>query len=227
MKGRSLILSAILILAAGLILILTYKTTKTDGIVMVGGVLFIVAGLLNIFTYLGERPSKKEIDEARREGREPRQRSSLSSVLAWTSSSAAVILGLSMLLFTPTFSTLVPFAFALLITFGAIYQFYLLAIGTRPLRLPAWLFIVPVLMLGAAIYVFMQKPGDDNDEQLIMLISGIAFTLMSVTMFIESILIGSANREQLAKAHKAPGSAKSVTAGSVSSEAHPLDDSAE
>lgn len=60
MKGRSLLLSAILFLVAGLILILTYRTTKTDGVVIVGGIMFIVSGLLNIFAYMADRPGKKK-----------------------------------------------------------------------------------------------------------------------------------------------------------------------
>ena len=59
MKGRSLLLSAILFLVAGLILILTYRTTKTDGVVIVGGIMFIVSGLLNIFAYMADGPGKR------------------------------------------------------------------------------------------------------------------------------------------------------------------------
>lgn len=200
MKGRSLLLSAILFLVAGLILILTYRTTKTDGVVIVGGIMFIVSGLLNIFAYMADRPGKKEIEAAINAGRKPRSRSSLSSAVTWISSGAAVILGVSLLIFTSTFTPLVPFVFALLITMAALYQFYLLAIGCRPLRLPAWLFAAPVLMLGGAIYVFIQKPGLDHTEQIIMLVTGISFVLFGIAMLAESILIGTANRKALRQA---------------------------
>lgn len=202
MKGRSLLLSAILFLAAGLILILTYKTTRTAGIVMVGGVLFIVCGLLNIFTYLADKPGKKEIQAALKEGLKPRTRSSIRSALVWISSGAAVILGVCMLVFTGTFIPLVPPVFALLIALGALYQFYLLAAGCRPLRLPAWLLTVPVLLTVAAVYVFLQKAGDDKGEHLIMLITGISFVLFAAAMITESVMIGTANRK-LAAAAKA------------------------
>lgn len=230
MKGRSLIFAAILFLIAGAVLILTYQTTRTDGVVIVGGVMFIVCGLLNILAYFIDRPGKKEIDEDIAAGRTPRSRSGLTSALAWISSSAAVILGLCLLIFTSTFTSLVPFVFALLITFCALYQFYLLAIGCRPLRLPAWLFVMPVLMLAAAIYVFVQKPGNDDGEHIIMLITGISFALFGLTLLIESILIGSANRKALqqAKAEAAAEAAKpaDTTAATVSAEPKSLDDEA-
>ena len=200
MKGRSLLLSAILFLVAGLILILTYRTTRTDGVVIVGGIMFIVSGLLNIFAYMVDRPGKKEIEAAINAGHKPRSRSSLSSAVAWISSGAAVILGVCLLIFTSTFTPLVPFVFALLITMAALYQFYLLAIGCRTLRLPAWLFAAPVLMLGGAIYVFVQKPGFDHTEQIIMLVTGISFVLFGIAMLAESILIGTANRKALRQA---------------------------
>lgn len=215
MKGRSLIFSATLILAAGLVLILTYRTTSTSGIVTVGGILFIVTGLLNLFAYLAEKPGKKEVDKARSEGVKLPRQSSLSAFLAWTSSLAALILGLSMIIFISTFLPLVPFVFALLITFGALFQFYLLAIGAKPVRLPSWLFIVPVLMIGAAIYVFLQKTGSEAEEHLIMLVTGIAFVVFSATMYIESILIGSANRRAL---HQAKASESGVSHESVADE---------
>ena len=228
MKGQSLILAAILFLVAGVILIITYRTTRTEGIVIVGGIMFIVSGLLNISAYMADRPTRKEIEKDIRAGRKPRTRSSLSSALTWVSSGAAVILGLCLLLFTSTFVSLVPFVFALLITFSALYQFYLLAIGCRPLRLPSWLFAVPVLMLGAAIYVFIQKPGIDEGEHIIMLITGISIVVFGLTMIVESILIGSANRRLMKQPEEpsatvpTPGAANGDTKPVI--EARPLDE---
>lgn len=205
MKGRSLLLSAILILVIGIVLILTYQTTRTTGIVTVGGTLFILVGVLNLLTYFGERGSVRRARAAvehergavpaaqdTREGLQPM--GTLTNTLAWITSIGAGVLGLCMLIFNPTFATLVPTVFAALIVLGALFQFYLLAYGCRPLRLPAWLFAVPVALLGVAVYVFMQKAGDDVDEQRIMLVTGITFVVFSATMFIEGSLIGLANR---------------------------------
>lgn len=198
MKGRSLLLSAILILLAGVVLIITYKTTSTNGITIVGGVLFIVAGLLNIFSYLGEQSGKSESAA----GAQPTEKqrvdkkykpSSLTSFLAWTASAATILLGLSMLVWTATFSVWVPALFGILVCLSALYQFYLLAIGSRPVRLPNWLFAMPVLLLIAGIYLFMQKPS--HNEAVIMMVTGISFVVFSATLFVESILIGAANRK--------------------------------
>lgn len=192
MKGRSLLLSAILILLAGVVLIITYKTTSTHGITVVGGVLFIVAGLLNIFSFFGEQPGKKEREADQKAGVKSYKPSGLTVFLAWTASAATILLGLSMLVWTDTFSVWVPALFGILVCLAALYQFYLLAIGSRPVRLPSWLFVIPVLLLIAGVYLFMQKPG--SNESVIMMTSGIAFVVFSATLFVESILLGAANR---------------------------------
>lgn len=196
MKGRSLILAAVLILAIGIILIITRLSITTFGIVVVGGILFVLSGLLNIFAYLAERPRPAQVKAAREAGFEVKGRSGFASLMAWASSGAAVILGACMLIFTSTFLQLVPFVFALLITFGALYQFYLLAYGSRPTKLPGWLFVVPVLLIGAAIYVFLQNAGHEVDDRLIMLITGISATLFGATLLTESIMIGAANHRR-------------------------------
>lgn len=231
MKGRSLLLSAILFLVAGVILILTCRTTSTANIVVVGGVMFIACGVLNILAYIAGRPGNKEIARAVKAGQKPPVRSSVRSALAWISSSASIILGLCLLVFTSTFTSLVPVVFALLIIFAALYQFYLLAIGCRPLKLPAWLFVVPVLMTGAAVYVFMQEPGNNESEHtgmLIMLITGISFVLFGAAMIVESVLIGSANRRIIKQARTPDTAADShesvATDKNQVIEVKPLDD---
>lgn len=209
MKGRSLLLTATLILVAGIVLIITYKTTRSTGIVIAGGVLFILVGLLNIFTFMSEKSAAARIARQQTAAAGPDSQQAAApmgyghtaTMLAWITSGAAAVLGLSMLLFTDTFSGLVPTVFAALILLGALFQFYLLAYGCRPLRLPVWLFGVPVAMMAVAVYIYTQHSGIDIEEQHIMLATGITFVAYAAVMYIESALLGYGHR-QLSRAVK-------------------------
>lgn len=55
MKGRNLILVSALILAIGIVLLLANQAISPLGIVIVGGILFILAGIFNVISYDGAR----------------------------------------------------------------------------------------------------------------------------------------------------------------------------
>lgn len=190
MKGRNLFVIGLLVLAAGIALVITHTSVRSVGVVVTGGILFIMAGLLNMAVFLGERRNPD-----RRPG-------AVASLFSWISSVAAVILGLCMLLFQSTFSSLVPFMFGVFVGFASLYQFFLLIYGSRPAKLPGWLYIVPTALAGCAVYLFMQHPGDASDP-VIMLSTGIALGVFGLTAVVEGVLIGRHNRRARAAASAA------------------------
>ncbi len=175
MKGRNLILTAGLVMAAGIVLIITHNSIRSTGVVVTGGILFVIAGLINVLLFEGER----------KRGRW--DRGALSSTFSWLTSVAAVILGICMLVFQGTFITLVPMMFGILVAFSALYQFYILAIGSRPTLLPGWFYIVPVALIGGAAFIFMQD-SYSNDPK-IMLATGISLTAFGVAGLAESAML--------------------------------------
>lgn len=186
MKGKNLIITALLVLAAGIILIITRASVRSEGVVTAGGILFIVAGLLDLLVFESDR---------RKDGKRP-----LAAAFNWITSAGAVILGLCMLIFKSTFVELIPFMFGILIAFAALYQVYLLAYGSRPVMLPGWLYIAPLLLAGAAVYLFMLKPM--IDDHIIMLTSGIALALFGAVALIEGAMLGHYHRHPQAAAAK-------------------------
>ena len=184
MKGRNLFLIGLLVLVIGVVLILLHKSVTTGGIVITGGVLFVLAGLLNMAVFLGAKPEIKA------------HRGMFSSVFSWVSSVAAAILGLAMLIFEPTFAGLVPFMFGVLIAFGALYQFFLLGYGSRPARLPGWLFVIPTVLTGAAIYLFV-APVPSLAGDIVLLVTGISLAVFGAATMTEVSLVGRHNRVQL------------------------------
>lgn len=187
MKGKNLIIMGLLALAAGVILIFTYRGIRSTGVVITGGVLFILSGIFNVLAAGYERR------RAERAG--GRGRGMLSATFNWLACAGAVILGVCMLIFQGTFVALIPFIFGILIAFTAFYQLYLLAYGTRPAMLPGWLYIVPVALAGAAVYLFLQKP--ELDDSIIMLTTGISLGVFGLATFAEGAMLGNIRRRNL------------------------------
>lgn len=181
MKGRTLIITSTLVLLVGVALLFAYQAVHAQDVVTVGAVLFILAGIFNVVSF----------DSAKRKAHE--SKGAITTTFNWITSAAAVILGLCMLLFRSTFVSLVPVMFGILIAFMAFYQLYILAIGIRPVVLPAWLYITPMVLAALAVYLFMQRPVDSDSS--IMLITGISLAFFGVMGIIEGSLLGNANHK--------------------------------
>lgn len=207
MKGRNLLFTAFLVLAAGIALIILHTTVSAVGIVITGGALFILAGVFNLAVF----PGRSSADGGR---------GMFASAFSWTASAAAVILGLCMLIFQSTFAGLIPFMFGVLIAFGALFQFYLLGYGSRPARLPGWLFIVPTLLAGVAIYLFVQG-GQAVADRIVLLITGICLVVFGVVTIVEASMIGNYNRRRL-KAASAPAPATPAAPAASPAPAKPV-----
>lgn len=180
MKGRNLAFTSALVLAVGIVLILTRYTVKSDGIVLFGGSLFILAAFLNVIVMDGAK--------TRSEGKRESARGMMSNTFTWISSAAAMILGICMLVFKETFIALVPVIFGILVAFTAFYQLYVLAIGIRPYVLPALLYLVPVALAGAAVYMFTLTPVES--DHIIMLTTGIALAVFGAAGVTEGVWVG-------------------------------------
>lgn len=176
MKGKAAFLAGILILAAGIILMTAHTGIKSEGIVMTGGVLFIVAGIINTVMF---RDRENCSGSSKKSG--------AATAFGMISSVAAIVLGACMLIFREIFAGLIPLVFGVLISSGALFQLYMLIWGFRPARLPAWLYSIPTLLAAGAIYVFLQDARSDDPG--IMLVTGIALTIFGLGCFIESFFI--------------------------------------
>lgn len=182
MKGKNLILIGLIALAVGLLLILFRNTLANGGIVLAGGVLFLVAGVLNMTVFLGSRDDKGKA-----------KMGAFGTTFGWVASAAAVVLGLSMIIFKGAFVALISFMFGVLILFAALFQIFLLIFGTRPVHISNWFFLVPTVIVGGAIYLFLHN-HDASGEITDLIVTGSIFILFGVFTIIEGSAIGQANR---------------------------------
>lgn len=184
MKGRNLLLISALVLAAGIILLIARNSIGSDAVVTVGGVLFILAAVFNIIASDSGHRRKKDAPEE--------SRGMISSAMGWIASVAAIILGICMLVFKSTFTPLVPVMFGILVAFSAFYQLYILAIGVRPVVLPAWLYFAPLILAMGAAYLFFQEGL--VDDLRIVLITAVSLIVFGVSGIIEGSMLGNENR---------------------------------
>ena len=213
MKGKTLSAIGLIALIAGLAIAIFYRSITTEGVVITGGVLFMAVGVSNLIIY----------------GSPSRQASSVARVFSQISNAAAIVLGICMLVFQSTFVPLVAFIFGLLVAVLALWQFFLLAIGTRPYQLHGWLYAFPLLLTGAAIYVFVKG---SSAGQEIMLVTGIAVAVMGVGCFCQGTALGMARRRsQRAEAPdaglSAGGAPANAAEGPEPSPKHSADDAPE
>ena len=185
MKGRNLFFTGLITMVVGLLLILFRTSLANGGVVIAAGILFVVAGVLNMTVFLGARDNK---------GRA--RMGAFGTAFGWIASAAAVVLGLAMLIFSKAFVAIVGFMFAILLLFSALFQFCLLLFGSRPAKLSNWFFLVPAALVGAAIFIFMRKP-DTPGEHVIMLVTGIAFMFFGLFTIVEGVLVGKVNRQTM------------------------------
>ena len=182
MKGKNLMLIGVLVFAVGLLLTIFRHSLSDGGIVRLGGIIFVGAGVLNMTVFLASRD---------KDGRS--RMGALGTAFGWIASAAAVVLGLSMLIFKGAFVALIGFMFGVLLLFAAVFQIFLLLFGSRPTRISNWFFIVPAVIIGAAIYIFLRKP-DTAGETTDLLVTGITFMVFGIATVIEGSVVGQSNR---------------------------------
>ncbi len=200
MKGKSSILSAVLILTLGVVLLIINKSLSAAGIVTCGGVLFLLASVLNIFFYLNE-------DTRHTSGR--RTGGALSRIYGWITSVAGIILGLCMLLFEGVFVPLIPYIFGGLLLLGGVFHFYVISISYRPIVFPSWLYAIPALLVAVGVWIcFLDATNPDNS--LMIILTGSGLCLFSLGVFIEGIFIHSYNKSLRKSAGEASSSAHDV-----------------
>lgn len=174
MKGKTLSAIGLIAALAGVaIIIFSSKVSKAE-IIVAGGVLFVAAGLLNLIIY----------------GRSQKG-SGIGRLLSQLANAAAIVFGICLLVFSSSFMPLIAFIFGLLIAVCALWQFFLLAIGARPLQLPGWLYAFPLALMGAAAYIFIQN---DMPESTLLIITGAALAVAGAGWICEGTCLGMARR---------------------------------
>lgn len=175
MKRRSYFLLSLLAIVAGVIFILSYMTISSAVLVMLGGVLFIVAGLLNMAIYVSKR-------------REHGERKPITTFLGYLTGGAAIILGLLMLIFEATFSVAVPYLFGLLMIVMATVQLFVLLSRRGRMQFSSWFLLAPLVLIGIGVFIatFEAVVCDST----VMLATGIGLAFSGLVWGVEGFVVG-------------------------------------
>lgn len=174
MKGRTLTLFGIMAAIAAVALIIAHEYITPQGVVLTGGILFILAGLANIIAISRGKAS------------------SMGRLFGYMASAASIVFGICMIVFLPSFVPLVTFIFGILIGLLALWQFYILAAGSKPYVLAAWLYVFPIILTVVAVYVLVTK--SDAQPLPIILTTGISLAVLALGLLIEGPMLGAARR---------------------------------
>lgn len=170
MKHKTSLITAVLALIAGVTMIVCNRDITGKAITMGGGILFIAAGLINTTLTLTLKDASGQ-----------RRTQGLSMVLAWVVNIASVAFGICVLAFEDTFVQLIPLIFGSLALLAALMLLYTLAIGIRPRILPAWLYILPLIMIVGGILIYrLHTPADDA---MVMIYAGSTLSIFAVAVF--------------------------------------------
>lgn len=181
MKGKNLILTALITLVAGVLMLIYRDSLASGSIIRWVGIMCIVAGVVNVTVFLCSRDKNGEA-----------RMGAFGTTFGWIVSGAAVVLGLAMAIFSSAFVVLFGFMLGFVLLFCALFQLVLLVYGSRPARLNGAFYIVPVLLIIGAIYVFSLKSG--VDERSIMMTTGIGLSLFGLATIVELIAMESGRK---------------------------------
>lgn len=200
-KVSTSIIIGLLSVLAGVILVICNKAITSSGVVVSGGLLFVVAGILNGMMTM----FVKDTDGKRRAKAMP-------FALNMIASAAAVAFGVCMLIMADEFVKFIPVVFGILVLFGAVMLFYLLCYGIRPATPYPWLFAFPVLVLAGAVLVYCQTSPDQ--DYLIMIYTGVSLMVFGLGMAVIG-LTSRRDAKNLAAQNKKLSAAASVKTDSV------------
>ena len=189
MKGGTLLVTNLVILAIGIVLIAAFRRADfLHTIIFITGILFVVPGVINIVSLLREGKKSKE---------NPEGRPFAARLSGWATCCAALILGVSMIIVPEAYRELLVYVFSLILLLGGCYHLYMIAKGLKPAQFPMWVYALPVaLIVAACVMLFTSGLKQPSGQSAVVLITGIGLVVFSATSFIEMVAMRAVRRGQ-------------------------------
>lgn len=197
METKHNLLVNVLILIVGVVFIfMQSRGNVINAIVVIMGILFIAAAVLNLLVMMMSSGSRKQSQAANtREVVRRGSGTSSSSIPTILASVAAIALGIWMTVDPEALVSIIVYIFAGLLVLGGAYHIYMLAYGYRPQHFPGWMYVFPSILLITGIVILVV--GAPTITDYIVLITGIAMVIFSVSSFLEYAGQQTFNRKEL------------------------------
>lgn len=191
MNLKGLVFFNIIVLALGIAFLFVSAADRVLSLIVAAGATFILLALINLL--LVTRRRRVDTSKNAPEGYRLTQASARAqrpgagvTFIGWLCSIGAAILGVVMVVTPATFTSFLIYIFAVAIFLGGCYHIYMLSKGIAPARLPAWVYIFPLILIIGAVVMFMLDVFVNRLHQTtIILASGIGMIIFAVTSFIE------------------------------------------
>lgn len=175
MKSKNLTYTGIIALIVGILLIFM-KGAAISAVVMVMGVFFLVAAVLNLIMAF--------------------RKDTANPVVTILTAIGAIALGLWLLFDPDGFTSILVYVFAGLMILAGLYHICMLSFGFKDVKFPFAFYIMPILLVLAGGVVLII--GSERMMNAIVLVTGIALVVYAICNFLEAA--GESNYRREAKA---------------------------
>ena len=175
MKPQSTLSMNLLIVIAGIILIILHNDFDVvQALIVVIGIVFIIPSALQIAgTLFHNRKNEAPVTTSQ-------QWAQAGTLIL---SFCALALGLCMVIAPMMFETAIIYLLAILLIIGGIYRIFMVNFAYSEIKLPAWIYIIPILMIIAGFVIIITDVSRLN--KIVILITGIGLVLLGINSFIE------------------------------------------
>lgn len=177
MKVKSALFLSLLILVVGVVLILLHNFDVFTALIIGLGIVFIVPGIINIFNLSA---TEKVISEDKK----TKSQSRFQTICGLISGVGSVIMGISMIGWSSMFVKFIPIIFGTILTLGGCFHLCAMAMAMRPIRVPLWLYILPIALIAMGISIIFVDKSILLDSHIVLM-SGIGLIIFSINSFIE------------------------------------------
>lgn len=177
MKVKTALLVSLLIFVAGIVLMIIHSFDVFTSLIIAMGIVFIVPGIINIASLSTTRQENRNKAKVTIGSR-------FQTICGLISGVGSVIMGISMIGWSELFLKFLPMIFGTILILGGCFHACAMGMAFRPIRLPLWLYILPILLvaLGLSI-IFVDKAILLPCH--IVLMTGIGLVIFAINAFIE------------------------------------------
>lgn len=166
-------LTILVVFVAGILLIAWHSRIDIlQWVVILVGITLIVPALYSFIIALGRKRRGENGED---------ERTARTSTL-WASI-AAIALGAWMVIDPTFFAGLLAYIFGAILILYGIYHIVMMSYWMKPLGVPVWFYIIPVLMIGAGIVILCTSVRTMNS--VVVLITGIALVASAINSVLE------------------------------------------
>ena len=177
MKVKSAFMLSLLILVVGVVLIFLHNFDVFTALIIGLGIVFIIPGIISIFNLSA---TKNVVSEDKK----TKPNSRFQIICGLISGVGSVIMGICMIGWNDMFVKFIPMIFGTILTLGGCFHLCAMAMAMRPIRVPFWLYILPIALIAMGISIIFIDKSILLDYHIILM-TGIGLIVFSINSFIE------------------------------------------